>query len=121
MGFCNVTESCRIENGQITCKDKCDLFNEAYTKCEKDDPRLPPIYVKGKCAFSEDNEPYCDCGSSPGDILKNFWDEKECVSTAFIVGMASVGAGFIIVVLLGVVIGLAVSNSGKSDKIKALE
>lgn len=61
------------------------------------------------------------CGKSPGDILNNFYDGEECVSAAFVVGMASAGAGFIILVLLGAIIGLAVTNSGKSKKIKEFE
>ncbi|ELT88061.1 hypothetical protein CAPTEDRAFT_223113 [Capitella teleta] len=116
----NKETTCDIEDGNFICTMKCEIFNELHDRCEED-PRWDLIYVKGNCTYDDDGNPFCDCGSSVGDILDNFYDGHECVSTAFIVGMATVGAGFIILVLLGVVIGLGVTNCNQSDKIQSLE
>eukprot|EP00914_Ancora_sagittata_P006321 GHVO01012826.1.p1 GENE.GHVO01012826.1~~GHVO01012826.1.p1 ORF type:complete len:124 (-),score=8.27 GHVO01012826.1:279-650(-) len=110
-------QSCDINNGKFTCTDTCVLFNRRNHGCERD-PRMDLIFVQGECKL-RDGFPYCDCGKTFGDILDNFYDGQECVSTAFIVTTAAVGAGFFIIVLLSVVICLAVANCNKSDKIEA--
>lgn len=108
----NVT-TCRLNetSGTVVCVDKCQAF-EAENQCTKE-PSVFGVYLKGSCNLDSYGNPYCDCGMSPGDVMSNFYDGKQCVSVTFIVAMAASAGGLFFILWL-ITLCILVCNRGRS-------
>jgi hypothetical protein len=120
---CSPNETCfqNSSNAPPICVARCQLFlvnNSCATE-----PSVAGVYVQGHCNYNTFGEPYCNCGTSVGGVLNNFYDGNQCVSSTFIVAMAASAGGFLLLLLLVAVCALcakqqALKKAKKANKYK---
>jgi hypothetical protein len=87
-------------SGKAECQSSCYLFTGNNSRCTQS-PSLPGVYLKGSCVVDDDTGmAYCNCGYSTGNVIPNFYDGTQCVSSTFIVAMSASAGGLVLVLCI---------------------
>jgi hypothetical protein len=120
--LCSLTSTCywNASTYMVSCVDKCMLFTEDDTICTQS-PAVGGVFLTGQCAYDSHWQPYCDCGYSTGNVMANFFDGTQCVSSTFIVAMAASAGGVLLLLCIALICVInqqreAIANAYKTEK-----